>query len=98
MEVRASTAGPLELDSDTVVVGLFEGKGIPHDVEEGALTALVEAGEAKAGPPQARAHARGGQALDRGGLWRARRVRRRARPDRGGHRAGARARARRALA
>src|SRR3712207_596745 len=49
MEVRATTAGPLELDADTVVVGLFEGKGIPHDVEGGALTALVESGEAKPG-------------------------------------------------
>ena len=47
MEVRATTDAPLDTDADTIVVGVFEGKGIPHDVEDGALGALVESGEAR---------------------------------------------------
>jgi leucyl aminopeptidase len=47
MLVRATTDSPLETGADTVVVGVFEGKGIPHDVEDGALGALVESGEAR---------------------------------------------------
>ena len=46
--------------ADTVAVGVFEGKGIPHDVDDGALGALVESGEAKRGVrPLAVAHAAG---------------------------------------
>ena len=44
-------------------VGVFEGEGIAHDVEGGALQALVDAGEAKPSLPQARAHARRREAL-----------------------------------
>jgi leucyl aminopeptidase len=47
MHVRATTDSPPDTGADTVVVGVFEGKGIPHDVEDGALGALVEAGEAR---------------------------------------------------
>ncbi|HEY2637815.1 MAG TPA: hypothetical protein VGI54_10525, partial [Solirubrobacteraceae bacterium] len=50
IEVGATTTGPLETDADTVVVGLYEGKGIAHDVGDGVLGALVEAGEARAVP------------------------------------------------
>ena len=47
MDVRATTDGPLDTGADTVVVGLFDGKGIPHDVDDGALGALVASGEAR---------------------------------------------------
>src|SRR5215207_1412269 len=49
MDVRATTDDPPATGADTVVVGIFEGKGVPHDVEDGALGALVESGEAKPG-------------------------------------------------
>jgi leucyl aminopeptidase len=47
MEVRATTDDPPETGADTIVVGVFDGKGIPHDVADGALGALVESGEAR---------------------------------------------------
>jgi leucyl aminopeptidase len=47
MEIRATTDSPPDTGADTVVVGVFDGKGIPHDVEDGALGALLESGEAK---------------------------------------------------
>jgi leucyl aminopeptidase len=47
MLVRATTDSPPETGADTVVVGVFEGKGIPHDVEGDVLGALVESGEAR---------------------------------------------------
>src|SRR5918994_3915994 len=47
MDVRATTDDPPATNADTIVVGLFDGKGVPHDVEDGALGALVEAGEAR---------------------------------------------------
>src|SRR5215207_3661035 len=49
MDVRATTDDPPDTGADTVVVGLFAGKRVPHDVEDGALGALVESGEAKPG-------------------------------------------------
>ena len=49
MDVRATTDDPPATGADTIVVGLFDGKGVPHDVEDGALGALVEAGEARSG-------------------------------------------------
>ncbi len=49
MEVRATTDAPRDTGADTIVVGVFEGKGIPHDVEDGALGALVDSGEARPG-------------------------------------------------
>ena len=48
MEITATTTAPLETGADTIVVGLIEGEGVAHDVEDGALTALLERGEAKA--------------------------------------------------
>src|SRR5919108_3634836 len=47
MEIRATTDDPPGTGADTIVVGVFEGKGIPHDVDDGALGALVESGEAR---------------------------------------------------
>ena len=47
MEIRATTDAPPDTGADTIVVGVFDGKGVPHDVEDGALGALVESGEAR---------------------------------------------------
>src|SRR5215218_7317386 len=47
MDVRATTDDPPATGADTVVVGIFAGKGVPHDVEGGALGALVDSGEAR---------------------------------------------------
>src|ERR687893_2310223 len=47
MQIRATTQDPPDTGADTVVVGVFDGKGIPHDVDDGALGALVESGEAR---------------------------------------------------
>lgn len=47
MEITATTSAPLETGADTIVIGLIEGEGVPHDLEGGELTALIEAGEAK---------------------------------------------------
>jgi leucyl aminopeptidase len=49
MDVRATTDDPPATGADTIVVGIFAGKGVPHDVEDGALGALVESGEARSG-------------------------------------------------
>jgi leucyl aminopeptidase len=50
MRVTATTDPPAAIAADTVVVGLLEGEGVPHDTEDGALGALLEAGEARAAP------------------------------------------------
>src|SRR5215213_5923209 len=47
MDVRATTAAPPDSGADTVVVGLLAGEGVPHDTDDGALAALLEAGEAR---------------------------------------------------
>ena len=47
MDVRATTDAPVDTGADTIVVGVFDGKGIPHDVSDGTLGALVESGEAR---------------------------------------------------
>jgi leucyl aminopeptidase len=47
MDVRATTEAPPGTGADTIAVGLFEDEGIAHDTPDGALGALVEAGEAK---------------------------------------------------
>jgi leucyl aminopeptidase len=47
MEIRATTDDPPDTGADTVVVGVFDGKGIPHDVPDGSLQALVDSGEAR---------------------------------------------------
>ncbi|HEX8204476.1 MAG TPA: leucyl aminopeptidase [Solirubrobacteraceae bacterium] len=48
MRVSATTDAPLDTGADTIAVGVFAGKGIPHDVPNGTLQSLVDAGEAKA--------------------------------------------------
>ena len=48
MRVSATTEAPVDTGADTIAVGVFAGKGIPHDVEDGTLQALVDSGEAKA--------------------------------------------------
>ena len=47
MVTESTTALPADTDADTVVLGVLEGEGIAHDVD-GALQALIDAGEAKA--------------------------------------------------
>jgi leucyl aminopeptidase len=47
VHVEATTAGPLGTDADTIVVGVFEGEDIAHDVPGGTLGALLRSGEAK---------------------------------------------------
>jgi leucyl aminopeptidase len=47
MNVTATTDAPGQTDADTVVVGVFEGKDVAHDTEDGALQALLDSGEAK---------------------------------------------------
>jgi leucyl aminopeptidase len=47
MLVRATTDAPIDTAADTVAVGVFDGKRIPHDVEGGALQALLDSGEAR---------------------------------------------------
>jgi leucyl aminopeptidase len=47
VHVQATTAGPLETGADTIVVGVFEGEGVPHDVPDGSLGELLETGEAR---------------------------------------------------
>src|SRR3954452_4729199 len=60
MRVTATTEAAAGTAADTVVVGLIEGEKIHHDVEDGALAALVTAGEAKPKPRHlAVAHAAG---------------------------------------
>jgi leucyl aminopeptidase len=48
MRVRSTTTAPPETGADTVAVGLFEGESVAHD-HGGALQALVDGGEARAG-------------------------------------------------
>jgi leucyl aminopeptidase len=50
MRAEATTAAPPDTDADTIAVGLFEDEGIPHDVGDGLLQALVDSGEARAKP------------------------------------------------
>jgi leucyl aminopeptidase len=60
MRVTATTEAAASTAADTIVVGLIEGEGVPHDVDGGALQALVDAGEAKTRPCSlAVAHAAG---------------------------------------
>lgn len=47
MRVSATTLGPAQTAADTIVVGVFEGKGVAHDTPDGALAALLATGEAK---------------------------------------------------
>ncbi len=60
MRVSATTGAPRDGDADTVAIGVFEGKGIPHDLDGEPLGALLASGEARAKPRHlALAHAEG---------------------------------------
>ena len=82
MRVSSTTQAPPDTAADTIAVGVFEGKAISHDVD-GVLQGLVDSGEAKPGPAQARRRARRRAAVRPRRPRQARRLRRRARP-RGG--------------
>jgi leucyl aminopeptidase len=47
VDVQTTTANPPETDADTIAVGVFADEGIAHDWPDGALTALLDAGEAR---------------------------------------------------
>jgi leucyl aminopeptidase len=47
MQVRATTNSPADSGADTIAIGVFAGEPIAHDVEGGALQALVDSGEAR---------------------------------------------------
>ncbi|HYM57429.1 MAG TPA: leucyl aminopeptidase [Solirubrobacteraceae bacterium] len=47
MDVTATTDAPADTGADTIAVGIFEDEGVAHDVEGGALQALIDAGEAR---------------------------------------------------
>jgi leucyl aminopeptidase len=48
VKVSATTDSPLQTGADTVAIGVFEGKGISHDLPGEPLSALLESGEAGA--------------------------------------------------
>jgi leucyl aminopeptidase len=50
MRVTATIEAAASTAADTIVVGLIDGEGVPHDVDGGVLQALVDAGEAKTKP------------------------------------------------
>jgi len=47
VQVEATTAGPLDSGADTIVVGVFEGEDVAHDLPGGTLGALLTSGEAR---------------------------------------------------
>jgi leucyl aminopeptidase len=47
VNVSATTSAPVDTEADTVAIGVFDGKGIAHDVEDGSLQALLDSGEAR---------------------------------------------------
>jgi leucyl aminopeptidase len=47
MRATSTTDAPLATDADTIVVGLLEDEGVPHDLEGAPLGTLVDAGEAR---------------------------------------------------
>ncbi|HEU0316935.1 MAG TPA: M17 family peptidase N-terminal domain-containing protein, partial [Solirubrobacteraceae bacterium] len=60
MRTRATTDSPADTGADTIAIGIIEGEPIAHDVDDGALQALVDSGEAKPKPRKATlAHAAG---------------------------------------
>ncbi len=46
MDVEPTTAAPSDTDADTVVVGVFTGESVAHDLPGGELDALLAGGEA----------------------------------------------------
>ena len=47
MEIRSTTQAPPDTGADTIVVGVFEGEGVAHDTDDGALARLLDSGEAR---------------------------------------------------
>jgi leucyl aminopeptidase len=47
VHAEATTDSPLATGADTVVVGVFEGEDVAHDLPDGALAAMLESGEAR---------------------------------------------------
>ena len=47
MDVAATTAAPVDTAADTVALGVFDGKAVPHDLEGAPLQGLLDAGEAR---------------------------------------------------
>jgi leucyl aminopeptidase len=47
VHVAATTDSPLATGADTVVIGVFEGENVAHDLPGGELTALLDSGEAR---------------------------------------------------
>jgi leucyl aminopeptidase len=47
MNVEATTESPLATEADTIVVGVFDGEGVAHDLAGHPLGALLESGEAR---------------------------------------------------
>ena len=47
VNVETSTDSPLATGADTIVVGVFEGEDVAHDLPGGVLGALLESGEAQ---------------------------------------------------
>src|SRR3954466_10321198 len=47
MRVSSSTTSPADSGADTLVVGVFDGETVAHDVDGGALQALIDSGEAR---------------------------------------------------
>ena len=47
MRVQSTTSGPLETGTDTIVIGVFEGEGVAHDLPGEPLAKLIESGEAR---------------------------------------------------
>ncbi|MBV9919079.1 MAG: leucyl aminopeptidase [Solirubrobacterales bacterium] len=47
MHVEATTASPPSTHADTIAIGVFEGKGVAHELPGGELGALLESGEAR---------------------------------------------------
>jgi leucyl aminopeptidase len=47
VNVEATTESPLATGADTIVVGVFEGEDVAHDLPGGALSALLASGEAQ---------------------------------------------------
>ncbi len=48
LDLEARTAAPLQTDADTIVVGVFEGEGVAHDLPGAELAALLASGEGSA--------------------------------------------------
>ena len=47
MRVSSTTSSPADTGADTLAVGVFDGKGVAHDVEDGSLQRLLDSGEAR---------------------------------------------------